>query len=115
MSQDPGSSGQGPERKSRETRVKNGKKKLNSVLFVLVATLVNLLVMIAVFLLLSMLYGSFLAPQFSQAAGQVAVILIFFISVVTSYFFYHFFVKWLSKRIDMDRYFDPIFRIGGKK
>ena len=84
-------------------------RKLNSVLFIIVATVANLVIMIALFVLLAVLYGRFIAPRINQEASQVIIVFIFFFSVAGSYFFYHLFVKWLSKKVDMDKYFDPIF------
>jgi uncharacterized membrane protein len=90
-------------------------RRLNSLFFVLGATVANILVMLGLIILLLFLYGRFLAPVMSQAASQIAVVVILFVSVAATYFFYHQFIKWLSGRVEMDRYFDPIFRIGRKK
>lgn len=100
---------------AREQSGKKMNKKLNSVLFILGATVVNVGIMIAMLLLLATLYARFLSGVFGQGGAQVALIIIFFLSVASSYLFYHLFIKWLSKRVDMDKYFDPIFRIGARK
>ncbi len=85
-------------------------KKANTILFVLGATVANVLVMIVVFLLLFVLFGRFLAPVLPSAADQIAVILIFVGSIVVTYFAYHRAIRALTNRIDMEKYFDPIFR-----
>lgn len=90
-------------------------KKLNSVLFIIGATVLNLALMIALFILLAVLYARFLAPFLNQGASQLIIVFIFFLSVIGSYFFYHLFIKWLSKRVDMEKYFDPIFKFSSRK
>ncbi len=91
-------------------------KKLNSVFFIIGATVLNLVIMIGIFILLTILYGRFLAPHLAnQTSGQIILVFIFFISVIGSYVFYHLFIKWISNKIDMEKYFDPIFRPGRKK
>lgn len=107
---DSGSAHSGNEKSGRKMN-----KKLNSVLFILGATVVNVGIMIAMLLLLATLYARFLSGVFGQGGAQVALIVIFFVSVASSYLFYHLFIKWLSKKVDMDKYFDPIFRIGARK
>ena len=84
-------------------------------LFIIAATVANLVIMLALFVLLAFVYGRLLARFFNQEAGQIIIVIIFFLSVAGSYFFYHFFVKSLSKRIDMDKYFDPIFKFRGRR
>ncbi len=98
-----------------KTDISTGRKRVNSLLFILGATVANVILMIALFLLLSFLYGRLLARYVGQNFSQIMIVLIFFLSVATSYFCYHFLIKWLSEKVDMDRYFDPVFRIGGKK
>ena len=90
-------------------------RKLNSLLFIIGATALNLVIMVSLFAILALIYGRFLASNFDQEASQIIIVLIFFLSVAGSYFFYHFFVKWLSHRVDMEKYFDPIFRFKGRK
>lgn len=85
-------------------------KRLNTALFILGATVVNLLVMailaVGGFLLLSVL------PIGESASGlrSLLMIVVFFGAIVGSFFIYHAIVKAVSKRVDMDKYFHPIFR-----
>lgn len=85
-------------------------KKVNTVLFILGATLANVILMTAVFLLLFILFGRFLAPALPPAGDQIAVVVIFLGSIVLTYFAYHRIIKVLQDRVDMEKYFDPIFR-----
>lgn len=85
-------------------------KKVNTLLFILAATIVNLIIMailaIAGFLLLSVL------PIGGSSGGikNILMIVVFFGAIVGSFFIYHALVKVISKRVDMDKYFHPIFR-----
>ena len=87
-------------------------KKANTVLFVLGATVVNTLMMIVVFLVLLIPFVLFLAPHVPSTAGQLAILALFVIAMIATYFIYHRLVVFLQSRTDMEKYFDPIF---GKK
>ena len=84
-------------------------KKLNTLLFVLGATLVNVLVTIVCFLLLLTLYARFIMDSLPQEAMGWSFSLIFIAAIVISFFIYRFALKLLMKKIEMERYFDPIF------
>jgi hypothetical protein len=85
-------------------------KRVNTFLFVLGATFFNLIVMaiLAVlgFLLLSVL------PLENAAPGirSVLMIIVFFGAIIASFFIYHRIVRLISKRVDMEKYFHPIFK-----
>ncbi len=84
-------------------------KKTNTVLFVLGATVFNLLLMAILFfvplVLLSLVFGEKLAGVF----GVLSIVL-FFAALVGSFFVYGWVMKRISARVDMDRYFEPIFK-----
>ena len=85
-------------------------KRLNTFLFIIAATVVNLILMgilaVGGFFLLSIL------PLRSASPGikNLMMIIIFFGAIVGSFFIYHRIVRIISKRVDMDKYFHPIFR-----
>ena len=85
-------------------------KKVNTVLFVLGATVFNLLIMfilIVVFLvLISVVFRDSLGPNLIS----VLMIVVFVGSIAASFFIYSRVVKWLDRKIDMDKYFIPLFR-----
>ena len=85
-------------------------KKANTVLFVLGATVFNLLIMfilIVVFLvLISVVFRDSLGPNLIS----VLMIVVFVGSIAASFFIYSRVVKWLDRKIDMDKYFIPLFR-----
>jgi cytochrome b subunit of formate dehydrogenase len=90
-------------------------RKLNSVLFILGATVVNIVLMVGLVILFLLLYGQFLSPLFSETVSQIAIVLILFSAVALTYFLYHLFIKWLPAGSIWIGYFDPLFRIGRKK
>ena len=85
-------------------------KKVNTVLFVLGATVVNIIVMLAI-LTLGLLAVSRLIPADSSAGlSQVLFIVVFVVAIAGSFFAYNKLIKFIARKIDMDKYFDPIFR-----
>ena len=88
-------------------------KKANTVLFILGATVANVVIMIVIFLGLFVLFGRLIAPSLSPQVNQSIMLVLFIGSIVATYFIYHRLVKWLSAKYDLEQYFDPIFRKGG--
>lgn len=82
-------------------------KKVNTVLFIIGATLLNVLVIFIIYL--SSIY--IFAQVYNEGmANYVEIInMVFFIgSIIISFIFYRFILKFISKKIDMNKYFEPI-------
>lgn len=88
-------------------------KKLNTVLFILAASVGNIIVMVLLMTLLFALASMLLPSSLGSGIAQVVFLLIFVASIAGSFFVYHRFVGFLSKKIDMDKYFHPIFKRKG--
>jgi hypothetical protein len=86
-------------------------KKVNTLLFVLGATLFNILVTIIVFVAL-LLAALKLLPE-SASAGTIPFV--FIASLAASFFIYNKTLKIIMKKVDMDKYFDPIFKARRRK
>lgn len=84
-------------------------RRLNTVLFVLGATVVNIVVMTLIFLVLLVLFARFVAPGLPTTVNQIMFLVIFLVSVVSAYVFYHQFMRYLGKRYDLAKYFGPLF------
>jgi hypothetical protein len=84
-------------------------KKTNTWLFILGGTVFNILVTIIAFLLLLFVYARFLAPTLPESTAQWALIVVFLGAIALSFVTYRVALKQIMKRIDMDKYFDPIF------
>ena len=85
-------------------------KRVNTFLFVIGATFFNLIVMaiLAVlgFFLLSVLPLNDVPP----GIRSLLMIVIFFGAIIASFFIYHRVVRLISKRVDMEKHFHPIFK-----
>ncbi|MDR2542836.1 MAG: leader peptide processing enzyme [Treponema sp.] len=84
-------------------------KKLNTILFILGATLFNVLVAILSFILLLILYLRYVIVLMPEQGHMWGFTFIFIASLVCSFFVYRYALKYLLKKIDVDKYFDPLF------
>ena len=87
-------------------------KKANTLLFVLGATLFNIIVTILCFVGLLLIYAKCIMSLLPEDSRSWGFPLIFIAAIVLSFFIYRFLLKLLMKKIDTEKYFDPIF---GKK
>lgn len=86
-------------------------KKVNTVLFMLAATVVNVLIMVGLLFGLGALYIATTANlQIADGVRMIFLVLIFAISIFGTYFLYNLIVKKLTTKIEMEKYFDPIFK-----
>ena len=84
-------------------------KKTNTLLFILGGTIFNILTTVICFLLLLVLYSSVLAPLLPENSGAWMLPISFIAAIVASFFIYRLAIKLLMKKIDIEKYFDPIF------
>ena len=84
-------------------------KKLNTILFILGATLFNIIITVAAILLLLTIYANLLMRRVPESSQIWFILIIFIASIAISYVVYRFVLNFLIKKIDMEQYFDPIF------
>jgi len=84
-------------------------KKVNTILFILGATLFNVIVAIVTFIILLVIYAKFLFPIIPQSGYSWVFTLIFLASIAASIFVYRAVLKYFQKKIDIEHYFDPLF------
>ena len=84
-------------------------KKANTLLFVLGATLFNMITTIVSFLALLLLYAKTIMPHIPEGGRGWGFPLIFIAAIALSFVLYRFVLKLLMKKINVDKYFDPIF------
>ncbi|RKX74721.1 MAG: leader peptide processing enzyme [Spirochaetes bacterium] len=87
-------------------------KKLNTVYFLLAATVLNLLILILLAIIIGVAVGS-LYQKFnvdSEGLSLLAVIVILFGSIAGTFFLYSKIVKWAMKKWSLEQYIEPIFR-----
>ncbi|MDR3020340.1 MAG: leader peptide processing enzyme [Treponema sp.] len=85
------------------------KKKLNTILFILCATLFNVFVAIVSFIILALLYTNFLRMRLPENYRAWFFNIILLASIAISFVVYRFVVKFLMEKIQIEKYFDPIF------
>ena len=85
-------------------------KKVNTVLFLLGATVFNLLIMFILIALFLVLISAVFRDSLNPNVFSVLMIVVFIGSIAASFFIYGRVVKWLSRKIDMEKYFLPLFR-----
>jgi len=83
-------------------------KKVNTALFILGATVFNIMITVLSFLLLLFLYAKFLLRLLPQGAQAWSFPFIFIAAIAISFFVYKFALGFLLKKIDVEKYFDPI-------
>ena len=88
-------------------------KKVNTLLFILGATLFNIIVTVLCFVVLMVLYVKFLMPLLPGDDHAWAFPIMFIAAIAATFFLYRLVLKLLLKKIQVDKYFDPI--IGKKK
>ena len=88
-------------------------KKLNTAVFLVVATAVNIGIMLVVFVVL-MVVVTLLARDKPQLMS-VLYIVAFFLAIVATFFLYSLVMKLFQKKVDMEKYFHPIFRPRGSR
>ncbi|MDR2480021.1 MAG: leader peptide processing enzyme [Treponema sp.] len=84
-------------------------KKVNTLLFVLGATLFNIIVTVLCFVGLLLLYAKSLMPFLPEENRSWGFPVIFIGAIALSFFIYQLILKLLMKKIEMEKYFDPIF------
>ena len=84
-------------------------KKINTILFIIGASLFNIIVTVGAFLSLWIGYLVFLNPLLPEGAESWSYPLLFIASIAVSFVVYHLTLKLLMKKFDMEKYIDPIF------
>jgi hypothetical protein len=93
-------------------------KKTNTLLFILGATVFNILITIICFIALLLLYARLFMPHIPENAQSWGFPVIFIGAIALSFVIYRLILKKVMKKIDMEKHFDPIFgprRPSGRK
>jgi len=84
-------------------------KKINTILFILGATVFNILITVLFFLLLLIVYAKFLLRFLPEGGQTWSFPLIFIAALAIAFIIYRYAIRYLMKKIDMEKYFDPLF------
>jgi phosphotransferase system glucose/maltose/N-acetylglucosamine-specific IIC component len=82
-------------------------RKTNTLLFVLGATVFNILVTAIWFTALFLLYAWLLAPRLPEAARAWGFPVIFIIAITLSFIVYQAVLKYLIKKVNLGKHFAP--------
>jgi hypothetical protein len=84
-------------------------KKVNTILFILGATVFNIIVTVLSFLLLLIIYAKTLMRILPEVAQSWSFPFIFIAALGIAFFAYRYILRFLISRIEIEKYFDPIF------
>ena len=84
-------------------------KKVNTLLFILGATVFNVLVAVVCFILLFVLYTRFFFNWMPENAFSYIILIFFVVAIAVSFVTYRLVLKVIMNKVDMDKYFDPLF------
>ena len=85
----------------------NSKKKRNTAIFMVIATVINIVLMTVFMLIGYILLVRFANPD-KPEAGQIWLIVIFIGSIILAWFVYSRMIKWYTKRVDVNEKFAPL-------
>jgi hypothetical protein len=83
-------------------------KRTNTLLFILGATVFNILLYIICFLLLLVIYAR-VVPLLPESVQSWGLIVILILPIVISFILYRLILKVVIKKVDIEKYFDPLF------
>jgi uncharacterized membrane-anchored protein len=86
-------------------------KRVNTLIFILGATVFNILLYAASFLLLLLLYSRVIA-FIPESAQQWGIIVVLILPIAVSFVLYRLILKVLLKKFDIEKYFAPLFGRG---
>jgi hypothetical protein len=66
--------------------------------------------MVLLFSVTFIFYGVFIAARLSSGINTILVLGLFVASIIVTYFIYHKIVNFMSKKVDFEKYFDPLFK-----
>jgi hypothetical protein len=84
-------------------------KKVNTLLFILGATVFNIFVALFSFIAFVLLYMKFFMMMMPESSRQWGFTSIFLLSLAISFFVYRLVLKHFLNKIEIEKYFDPLF------
>ena len=84
-------------------------KKTNSILFILGATLINIVITLICMFILLAVYARVIVPLVPAESAGWGIPIIFISAVIISFLVYRVGVKLFMKKVDVEKNFDPLF------
>jgi hypothetical protein len=94
-------------RSKKRSKIMN--KKVNTLLFILGATAFNIIVTILCFIGFTVLYVQFIMQIVPEANRSWGFTIVFLASLAVAFLVYRWLLKYLLTKVDIEKYFDPIF------
>jgi len=85
-------------------------KKLNTALFMIGATVFNLILLFALITLALVGITALFRDRLNPAAMSIIMIVVFLAALVGSFLIYNQLVKFIARKVDMEKYFLPLFK-----
>ena len=90
-------------------------KKTNTILFLIGATIANLILLFVILMVPLLLYMRFLAAYVPNNLTTLIIVVIFIGAILATYGIYNTVMAKIIEKVDMNKYFDPIFHKKSKK
>ena len=84
-------------------------KKTNTIILLIGATFFNIIVTILSFLLFLVIFSRFFYSRLPEDSIAWALPSLFILAIIASVFIYRMALKIVMKKVEMEKYFDPIF------
>ena len=84
-------------------------KKTNTLWFILGATVFNIVSTMIFFIVLLAIFARVFMPNLPESAVAWGIPVIFIGSIALSFVLYRFILKQVMKKVDLEKYLDPIF------
>jgi uncharacterized membrane protein YbhN (UPF0104 family) len=85
-------------------------KKTNTLLFILIAMMTNIVATLIYFFILYLLYSVFIAPRLPANSEVLSLALIFLAALAISFITYQKLLKLFIKKVDVRKYFEPVLK-----
>ncbi len=85
-------------------------KKINSMIFVIAATLGNLLIIALLVIPPLWIYMTFIAASANELVTTIAVLVIFLGPIIGTYPIYNFLMKKANQKFGLEKYLEPSFK-----
>ncbi len=90
-------------------------KKLNTVLFIIAGTVFNIVVTVLCIVLFAIVWGKVFMPHVGESLQYLGFIIAVFGGAILGFLIYRTVFSLISKKIDIEKYFDPLFKPRRKK
>jgi len=84
-------------------------KRANTILFILGATIFNVLTTIISMVILFIIYVKFVAPLIPENGRAWGFVIIFMVSLIISFIAYRFALNYFIKKVDIEKHFDSLY------